>query len=200
MPRSLSRVVQLEATESAFAALLADGEVVCWGSIEPSLEASGAGLFDVQKLYASSKAFAALKRDGTVACWGPMTSGGGISRVQERLLEVKEIYAGRNGFIAERRDGKAVLWGEFELQEDDPVLETITEIQDTIVRFCLVIVFKGFCLQQFFFLRTVGTSSLAPQCLCLFVSLFVCLFVWLLACLLACLCCEIDTDMTCQGL
>lgn len=122
----LTSVVQVEATEAAFAALRADGQVVCWGTIQDVDQE----VFEVKKLVASSKAFAALRADGRVVSWGLRTSGGDSSRVQERLMEVQKIFAARNSFVAERRDGKAVIWGEFELEEDDPILESITDIQD----------------------------------------------------------------------
>ncbi len=73
----VSDVVELTATESAFAARKSNGQVVTWGeaggdssSVQPQL------LSGVEKVYANQLAFAALKSDGTVVTWGDQEYGG----------------------------------------------------------------------------------------------------------------------------
>ena len=65
----LENVQQLQATDSAFAALLADGSVVTWGRKDWGGDSSAVQdrLRSVQQLYATNYAFAALLTDGSVA-------------------------------------------------------------------------------------------------------------------------------------
>ena len=68
----LKGVQQIQATYSAFAALLADGLVVTWGNPGYGGDSSEAQdqLKGVQQIQATSGAFAAILADGSVVTWG----------------------------------------------------------------------------------------------------------------------------------
>ena len=83
-----ANVVEVFSTNSAFAALKADGSVVTWGdswyggdsSAVSSDLASG-----VVEVFATLRAFAALKADGSVVTWGLASQGGDSSAVSDDL-------------------------------------------------------------------------------------------------------------------
>ena len=62
----------IQATESAFAAIKADGTVITWGHpfYGGDSDAVRDQLVDVQHIQATDFAFAAIKDDGTVITWG----------------------------------------------------------------------------------------------------------------------------------
>ena len=81
------QVQQIQATHSAFAAILADGFVVTWGN-------SGAGgdsskvreqLVQVQQIQATQSAFAAILANGSVMTWGHAVYGGDSSGIQAQV-------------------------------------------------------------------------------------------------------------------
>ena len=63
---------QIQATEGAFAAILADGSVVTWGLPQFGGDSSGvqAKLSCVEQIQATERAFAAILEDGSVVTWG----------------------------------------------------------------------------------------------------------------------------------
>lgn len=65
-------VQHIQATESAFAAIRADGVVVCWGNPHDGGDCAEVQdqLIDVTHVQATSRAFAAIRSDGTVVTWG----------------------------------------------------------------------------------------------------------------------------------
>ena len=65
-------VKQVQATQAAFAALLKDGSVVCFGDEEFDGDASLARLplNDVQQIHGADDVFTAVQRDGMVRTWG----------------------------------------------------------------------------------------------------------------------------------
>ncbi|CAE7500818.1 HERC2 [Symbiodinium natans] len=81
----LDNVQQLEATQSAFAAVRGDGSVVTWGRPRWGGDSSPVAekLKDVQQVRATAGAFAALLRSGGVVTWGHPALGGDSSEVQD---------------------------------------------------------------------------------------------------------------------
>ena len=73
----LRNVQQIQATMSAFAAILGDGSVVTWGDAECGGNSSAVKdqLKNVQQIQATSGAFAALLDDGFVVAWGAADCG-----------------------------------------------------------------------------------------------------------------------------
>ena len=111
---SLTNVAQIYATQSAFAALLTNGNVISWGDLErmqTSLNAVQSSLTNVKNIVSSEYAFAALKNDGTVVTWGDPTVGGDSSSVASQLTNVVAITANKYAFAALKSNGTVVTWG-----------------------------------------------------------------------------------------
>ena len=68
----LKGVQQIQATDSAFAAILADGSVVTWGPADSGGDSAAVReqLRGVQQIQATQGAFAAILADGSVVTWG----------------------------------------------------------------------------------------------------------------------------------
>ena len=91
----LKNVQQIQASDSAFAAILGDGSVVTWG--DGSVVTWGDSrrgrdgsavqeqLRNVQQIQASSAAFAAVLGDGSVVTWGSAAHGGDSTAAQDLL-------------------------------------------------------------------------------------------------------------------
>lgn len=104
----LKNVRRIQSTESAFAAILADGRVITWGN-----EACGGcshhlrdQLTNVSEIQATDYAFAALKSTGEVVSWGHPRFGGDC-RVQSNVQRIQS----NNGAFAAVAKGKVVAWG-----------------------------------------------------------------------------------------
>ena len=86
----LKGVQQVQATNSAFAAILADGSVVTWG--RPYCGGDSSEVQDqlkgVQQLQATDCAFAAILADGSVVTWGGPDYGGDSSAVLAQFASV----------------------------------------------------------------------------------------------------------------
>ena len=104
----LRNVKHIQSTESAFAAIRADGHVITWGN-----EVCGGDshhlrdqLTNVSEIQATDYAFAALKTTGEVVCWGHPRFGGNC-RVQSNV----QLIQSNNGAFAAVAKGKVVAWG-----------------------------------------------------------------------------------------
>ena len=77
--------LRTQSLSAQFAAVLADGSVVCWGDPRTGGDCSAVQrqLKDVQQVQATTSAFAAISADGSVVCWGDPRSGGDSSQVRE---------------------------------------------------------------------------------------------------------------------
>ena len=91
----LKGVQQIQASHSAFAAILEDGCVVTWGNEAGGGDSSAVRdqLRGVQQIQASSRAFAAILADGSVVTWGSAEFGGDSSAVRDHLTGVLQIQA-----------------------------------------------------------------------------------------------------------
>ena len=89
----LKSVQQIQASEGAFAAILADGSVVTWGSDEHGGDSSEVQdqLTNVQEIQSAFGAFAAILSDGSVVTWGYAEQGGDSSSVREKLRQISYI-------------------------------------------------------------------------------------------------------------
>ena len=94
----LKGVQQVQASCSAFAAILSDGSVVTWG--DPHCGGDSSEVQDrlkgVQQIQATDKAFAVILSDGSVVTWGGPDYGGNSSQVQDRL---KRCPAGSSNWL-----------------------------------------------------------------------------------------------------
>ena len=105
--------VQIQSTESSFAAILGDGSVVTWGAAEEGGDSGEVEekLKDVQQIQASRAAFAAILGDRSVVTWGLAVYGGDSSAVQGQLTNAQQIQATDGAFAAIVGDGSVVTWG-----------------------------------------------------------------------------------------
>ena len=106
-------VQQIHATERAFAAILADGSVVTWGSPEDGGDSTTVKdqLRNVWLIHATESAFAAILADGNVVTWGNPEFGGDITTVKDQLRNVQQIHATERAFAAILADESVVTWG-----------------------------------------------------------------------------------------
>ena len=76
--------MQIQSTDSAFAAILEDGSVVTWGHAKSGGDSSAVQdqLKGVQQIQATEQAFAAILEDGCVVTWGDAAFGGDSSAVR----------------------------------------------------------------------------------------------------------------------
>ena len=104
----LKGVQQIQATNYAFAAILADGSVVTWGDPDWGGDSSAVQdqLKGVQQVQAARDgAFAAILADGSVVTWGKPDFGGDSSKVQDQLKGVQQIQSNIAVFAAILADG-----------------------------------------------------------------------------------------------
>ncbi len=110
----LTNITNVYSTQTAFAALRADGTVVSWGDLprmQASLTTAQASLNKVKSIQSTEYAFAALKADGTVVSWGDPSVGGDSSAVTAQLTNVVSVTANKYAFAALKADGTVVTWG-----------------------------------------------------------------------------------------
>ena len=107
-------VQQIQASERAFAAILADRSVVTWGYVEYGGDSRAVQdqLQSVQQIQATEGAFAAILADGSVVTWGNVEYGGDSRGVQDQLKGVQQIQASDRAFAAILTDGSVVTWGD----------------------------------------------------------------------------------------
>jgi hypothetical protein len=92
---------KIYSTDSAFAALKADGSIKVWGS--PSSGGTGAPAGnDYTKIYSTASAFAALKADGSIKVWGDSGSGGTDAPAGSGYTK---IYSNWQAFAVIKTDG-----------------------------------------------------------------------------------------------
>ena len=109
----LKNVEQIQGTEGAFAAILADRSVVTWGY--PGIGGDSTGVQDklknVEQIQGTRGAFAAILADRSVVTWGNAEIGGDSSGVQDQLKNVEQIQGTRGAFAAILADRSVVTWG-----------------------------------------------------------------------------------------
>lgn len=105
----ISGVVGIQANDSAFAALRANGSVIVWGDTNSggSINNDVDVTTNVVSICSTSSAFAALKADGSVVAWGDSTMGGS----NPALTSVARLFATSRAFAALKTDGSVTPWG-----------------------------------------------------------------------------------------
>eukprot|EP00435_Cladocopium_sp_Y103_P052829 s671_g16.t1 len=127
----LKGVQQVQATNQAFAAILADGSVVTWGDPHCGGNSSEVQdqLKDVQQVQAANQAFAAILADGSVVTWGDPDHGGDSSEVQDQLNSVQQVQATLGAFAAILADGSVVTWGDLDGGDSSEVQDQLKGVQ-----------------------------------------------------------------------
>ena len=118
---------QIQATDQAFAAILADGSVVTWGDAEYGGDSSEVQdqLRGVQQIQAA--------REGRICCHSGRWIGSlpGVmqmlavnsSAVREQLKGVQQIEAANGAFAAILADGFVVTWGDADFGGDSSAVQ-----------------------------------------------------------------------------
>ena len=105
--------IRIQSAGCAFAALLANGNVVTWG--DPAFGGDSGHvqvqLQQVQQIYSTYYAFAALLSDQSVVTWGDPAFGGDCTEVQSQLRHVQTISGTVGAFVAICADGLMLSWG-----------------------------------------------------------------------------------------
>lgn len=104
-------IVEISCTRSAYAALRANGFVVCWGNAGEggTLRANETG--DFKAVRANSTAFVGLKRDGRLSGWGNLASGADIPPEIISQAGYTAVYGAGTAFAAQKSNGQLVAWG-----------------------------------------------------------------------------------------
>ena len=141
--QSLINVVDMKATEHAFAAILGSGKVVTWGDAESGGDSSMVQdrLQHVQKVFATDRAFAAVLKDGGVVTWGCALHGGDSATVQRLLTGVQDIVCTESAFAAITADEKVITWGNPECGGDSGTLQLhhVKHVQSTKAAFAALL-------------------------------------------------------------
>ena len=104
------RLVDIQASLGAFAALSADGRVVTWGEERTGGDSRifHSQLVEVKQICASSECFAAVKEDGTVLTWGQP-----YGTFPPGLMDnVRFVASTDTAFAAVKMDGTIRVWGD----------------------------------------------------------------------------------------
>ena len=130
------RRVQVQASFTAFAAILPDGPAVRWGKDDYGGDSRSVQdqLQGVQQIQASRSpcggAFAAILTDGSVVTWGDEDYGGDSRSVRDQLKDVQQIQASSAAFAAILTDGSVVTWGDNGFGGDSPsVQDQLKDVQ-----------------------------------------------------------------------
>eukprot|EP00439_Symbiodinium_sp_Y106_P008004 s1164_g1.t1 len=155
----LKNVQQIQATCTAFAAILRDGSIVTWGNAGCGGDSSAVRgqLKNVQQIQATFDAFAAIlgdgsvvtwgnagmggdSRDGSVVTWGDADCGGDSSGVQDQLKNVQQVQATEDAFAAILGDGSVVTWGDADCSSGvRDQLKNVQQIQATCRAFAAIL-------------------------------------------------------------
>ena len=141
----LRNVQQIQATDMAFAAILADGSVIAWGNPNYGGDCSRVQcqLNNVQQIQAARSAFAAILADGSVVAWGHPRCSGDCSAVQDQLRNVQQIQATDMAFAAILADGSVIAWGHSDHGGDcsavQDQLRNVQQIQATDMAFAAIL-------------------------------------------------------------
>lgn len=127
-----TEVVQIVASDWAFAALRKGGDVVAWG--DDQFGGSTAKVREklrskVKEVVSTAFAFAALREDGSVVTWGsPLNGGSPEEDAAKRLTDnVLQLSSTRFAFVALKGDGSIVTWGHPKFGGDSRGLSKRTE-------------------------------------------------------------------------
>jgi alpha-tubulin suppressor-like RCC1 family protein len=128
-------VASIASTNGAFAAIMEDGSLNCWGSALYGGDCSSITSTTIQNIYPVSKhmssttgAFAAIDSDGKVYAWGSALSGSDFSYVAELLLDgVVSIDTCGVGFVAIKEENVLVPWASTTV--GDPEVWSVVDAQ-----------------------------------------------------------------------
>ncbi len=137
----ITNIMNIYATQSAFAALDNSGKVYIWGNgsfggsglvtvgsikcIEVLLNTTNLAITNIMSIYSNASAFAALDNSGKAFIWGAAANGGSgivalnsirciellLNTTSTPITNVTNIYATFSAFAALDNSGRAYIWG-----------------------------------------------------------------------------------------
>lgn len=176
----LHNVVQIYATDCAYAALLKDTSVYMWGrqstgssiSIQGYLTINDEKVFGIKTIRNTSTAFAAIKDDGSVIVWGSSALGGSSTpstapdplysppAIVPELSNITRIYSTYGSFGAVDNQGQVWTWGAptfGALGNGD--IQQVTGLQDVVEITCNNFAFAGLLPDGTVYVWGVGSSG-----------------------------------------
>lgn len=104
-------LVEISCTRSAYAALRANGFVVCWGNTAEggTMRANETGNF--VEVRSNAVAFVGRKSDGRLSAWGTLASGADIPPAIINEAGYIAVYGAGMAFAAQKANGQLVAWG-----------------------------------------------------------------------------------------
>ncbi|WP_460415425.1 hypothetical protein [Pseudomonas sp. microsymbiont 2] len=119
LPFSMSDVVEITGTRSAYAARLVNKTLVCWGNVSeggtlPS-EHFGQPFLEVRSnatAFVGRREVVAGSNLGRVVGWGTAANGASIPPAIGSLTDIVEVYGAGTAFAAKRSDNTLVAWGQ----------------------------------------------------------------------------------------
>ena len=108
---AVRNVAQIHANIGACAALLRDGDVMCWGYADfggTPKRVTG----DFVQLTANGRAFLGQKADGGLYAWGHAKAGVPVPDHVLQFRDYRHLYPGGSSFCGLRENGKVVPWGD----------------------------------------------------------------------------------------
>ena len=136
----LAPAVKVVPSENGFAALLADGSVYAWGEGElaedyvpfPARLSRPNRANKVIDIFANNGAFAALTISRQLIVWGSKYHGADTTILKGKLQSVHKVYPFDEGFVALRRDNTAIAWEGWELAENQPRYQEVTQVSKVV--------------------------------------------------------------------
>ncbi|WP_157661516.1 RCC1 domain-containing protein [Burkholderia ubonensis] len=105
-------VVEVSATQSAFAVRRTNGRIAVWGNTaQGGALPNGFSVTDVVRIIGNSVAFALVRANGQVLAWGTAASGGDVPADVAGLTDIRSVWATGTAFAALRDNGAVVAWG-----------------------------------------------------------------------------------------
>ena len=83
-------------------------------------------------IFANNDAFAALTIGRQLIVWGSKYHGADTSVLKDKLQSVHKVYPIDEGFVALRRDNTAIAWEGWELAENQPRYQEVTQVSKVV--------------------------------------------------------------------
>lgn len=131
---TIDDVLEVSATEGAFAIRRSNGRIAAWGHNEyggviPPTPANN--IKDAARIVGGGAAFAVLHTSGKVTVWGDTSRGGTLPQDIADLTDIEEVFHAGSAFAALRKSGEVVAWGSASLGGKLPTtIESFSDIVD----------------------------------------------------------------------
>ncbi|MCU0121833.1 hypothetical protein N8H74_26550 [Pseudomonas sp. B2M1-30] len=109
---TMTDIVEVSCTRSAYAARRANSAVVVWGTAAEGGSMTGVTPLGFTQVVGNSTAFSGIKSDGKVVAWGTAADGGVIPADIAALTDIVGVTSAGQAFAAKRATGQVVAWGQ----------------------------------------------------------------------------------------